>query len=147
MVFRHDTAPGRLALGRRIAALCRERRLYLVVAGDARLAATLHAGLHLRGGRRGVLRLPCLVTASVHNAVELARARRAGAMLLFISPVNATKSHAGAQVLGAAGWRRLARLAPRGHRAALGGIDGRSIRALGQGCAAAGAIEAFYFNV
>jgi len=146
VVFRHDAAPDRAALGRRIAALCRARRLRLVVAGDARLAASLHAGLHLRGGRRGVMPLPPLVTASAHNPPELARARRAGAVLVFISPVFVTKSHIGAPVLGAAGWRRLAWLAGRTCSAALGGIDGRRIRTLGSACTAAGAIEAFYYK-
>ena len=144
VVFRHDSAPNRLALGRRVAALCRVRRLTLVVAGDARLAAALHAGLHLRGGRRGVLRLPGFVTSSAHNAAELARARRVGVDMLFISPVFVTKSHANAALLGARGWRRLARLAGRTSPAALGGIDGCSIRALGPFCAAAGAMEAFF---
>ncbi len=144
VVFRHDAAPNRLALGREIAALCRARRLVLVVAGDAHLAARLHAGLHLRGGRRGVLRLPRLVTASAHDAAELVRAKRAGAGLVFISPVHETKSHSGAPVLGAAGWRRLARLAGATNAAALGGISGQTIRALGKACAAVGAIEAFF---
>ncbi len=144
VVFRHDADPNREALARKIAALCRARHLTLVVAGDARLAARLQAGLHRRGGRRGVLVLPALVTASAHNAQELLRARRAGATLLFISPVYATRSHPGAAVLGPAGWRRLARLAGRQKSAALGGITGQSLRALGPFCAAAGAIEAFF---
>ena len=144
VVFRHDAAPNRLALGRRIASLCRARRLALVVAGDARLAARLHAGLHLRAGRRGILLQPSLVTASAHDAVELLRARRAGAGLVFCSPVFVTKSHIGAPVLGAAGWRRLARLARGTSVAALGGITGKTIRALGASCAAAGGIEAFF---
>ena len=144
VVFRHDAAPNRLALGRGIAALCRARRLVLVVAGDARLAARLKAGLHLRGGRRGVLPLPRLVTASAHDEAQLLRARRAGAGLVFCSPVYATKSHPGAAVLGPLGWRRLAGLGSGTSVAALGGITGRSIRALGADCAAAGAIEAFF---
>jgi thiamine-phosphate pyrophosphorylase len=144
VVFRHDAAPNRLALGREIAALCRARRLVLVVAGDAQLAARLQAGLHLRAGRRGILRRPGLVTASAHDAAELVRARRAGAGLVFISPVHVTKSHSGAPVLGAAGWRRLARLAGGTSTAALGGITGATIRGLGPACAAAAAIEAFF---
>jgi thiamine-phosphate pyrophosphorylase len=143
VVFRHDAAMGRAALGRRIAFICRARRLVLVVAGDARLAASLKAGLHLRGGRRGVQKLPALVTASVHNPLELARARRAGAELLFISPVFQTKSHIGAAGLGARGWSRLAQLAGGRTAAALGGISGKRVRALGRACVAAGAIEAF----
>jgi thiamine-phosphate pyrophosphorylase len=144
VVLRHDADPNRLALGRRIAAICRARRITLVVAGDARLASALHAGLHLRGGRRGWLAPRGLITASVHSAAELSRARRAGAKLLFISPVNVTKSHTDARVLGALGWRRHAARAGPVNTAALGGINGRTIRALGPACAAAGAIEAFF---
>ncbi|HVZ07674.1 thiamine phosphate synthase [Rhodopila sp.] len=51
IVLRHDAAPDRQALGQDLARICRTRRLVLVVAGDARLAARLHAGLHLRAGR------------------------------------------------------------------------------------------------
>jgi thiamine-phosphate pyrophosphorylase len=144
VVFRHDDAPDRAALGRRIAALCRVRRLMLVVAGDARLAARLQAGLHLRGGRRGAMKLPRLVTASAHDVREVARARRAGVHLLFISPVYVTKSHIGAPILRPAGWRRLVRRAGARCSAALGGIDGHTIRGLGPDCVAAGAIEAFF---
>lgn len=145
VVFRHDAAPDRLALGCRIAAICRERRLMLVVAGDARLAARLRAGLHLRGGRRGGgAKMPGFVTASAHDSAQLRRARRAGAKMVFISPVYVTKSHMGAAVLGAAGWRRLARLAGGASTAALGGMTGATIRTLGPSCTAAGGIEAFF---
>jgi thiamine-phosphate pyrophosphorylase len=51
VVLRHDADPDRLRLGRDLARICRQRRLILVVAGDARLAAALRAGVHLRRGR------------------------------------------------------------------------------------------------
>ena len=143
VVFRHDGAPARLALGLAIARLCRERRLWLVVAGDARLAARLHAGWHMRGGRMlAPRRHPDRATASAHNAADLRRARRAGAALAFLSPVFATASHSGAAGLGVARW---AALAQRGGLAvaALGGIDGRSARRLPRRvCAGVGAIGA-----
>ncbi len=95
VVLRHDGEPGRLALGRDLARICRARRLTLVVAGDARLAAALGAGLHLRGGRwPGPVRpRRGLVSSSAHGSAELHRARRAGADLVFLSPVFATASH------------------------------------------------------
>ncbi|HUM08895.1 MAG TPA: thiamine phosphate synthase [Acidocella sp.] len=143
VVFRHDDAPGRASLGRQVARLCRARRLALVVAGDARLAAALGAGLHLRGGRQaGWIKPPRLRTASVHNAAQAVRARRAGVAAAFISPVFATASHPGAGVLGPLGWRRLARFIRPIRRFALGGISGANIRALGRDCAGTGAIEA-----
>jgi thiamine-phosphate pyrophosphorylase len=144
VVLRHDGAADRAALGRDLARLCRARRLPLVVAGDVRLAASLRAGVHLRAGRwRGAVRpRRGPVTSSAHDGAELIRARRAGAMLVFLSPAFPTSSHPEAAALGPLSWARLARGAgiP---VAALGGIDGRSARRLGRRpCAAAGAIGA-----
>src|SRR4029077_3608108 len=83
VVLRHDGEPGRAALGRDLARICRARRLALVVAGDPRLAAALGAGVHLRAGRwPGVpFRHRGLITSSAHSLLDLRRARRAGAAL------------------------------------------------------------------
>jgi thiamine-phosphate pyrophosphorylase len=149
VVLRHDGEPGRAALGRDLARICRERRLVLVVAGDVRLAAALSAGVHLRSGRwSGPARPGCLrarnrlVTSSAHDPADLRRAARAGAALAFLSPVFATASHPGAPALGPVRWTRFAGAArlPVG---ALGGIDGLRIRRLpARVCAAIGAIGA-----
>jgi thiamine-phosphate pyrophosphorylase len=144
VVLRHDGEPGREALGRDLARICRARRLALVVAGDARLAAALGAGIHLRSGR-----WPCharrtkgLITSSAHGPADLRRAARAGAALAFLAPVFATASHPGASVLGPARWARMVRSA-RLPVAALGGIDGASARRLpATVCRAIGAIGA-----
>ena len=144
VVYRHDDTPERAQLGLALARLCRARRISLVVAGDVRLAARLGAGVHLRGGRWPGAARPRrgLCTASAHNQPELARARRMGARVVFISPVFATRSHPGASGLGAYGFRRLARAAP-GHMAcALGGVNGGNVRRLGKTCRGVGAIEA-----
>ncbi len=149
VVFRHDGDPGcselgRAELGRALALLCRARGLPLVVAGDWRLAAALRAGLHLRGGRKPAHapRWRGLVTSSAHGAAEIRRARQAGARVVFLSPAFATASHPGAEPLGPARWGRLAGRG--GHSAAaLGGIDGETIRRLPRRiCAGAGAIGA-----
>ncbi|WP_333489954.1 thiamine phosphate synthase [Acidocella sp. MX-AZ03] len=58
VVLRHDQDPDRARLARRVAKICRARRLALIIAGDARLAASLKAGLHLRGGAGGCVRIP-----------------------------------------------------------------------------------------
>lgn len=145
VVFRHDGAPDRAALARRLRAICRARRLVLVVAGDAKLALALQAGLHLRGGARPDLtRLPrhALRTASVHDARELRRARNNAANIVFVSPAFPTRSHPGAAALGAYRWRQLARRAAPAKAYALGGVDGTSARRLGAICAGAGAIDA-----
>jgi thiamine-phosphate pyrophosphorylase len=149
VVLRHDGEPGRAALGRDLARLCRARRLRLVVAGDPGLAAALGAGVHLRGGRwpagAPVLarrRVGALVTSSAHGVAELRRAARAGADLAFLSPAFATGSHPNARVLGSLRWGRFARGAGLAV-AALGGIGGATVRRLPRGlCRAVGAIEA-----
>jgi thiamine-phosphate pyrophosphorylase len=127
VVFRHDGAPGRAALARQVAALCRARGLALTVAGDWRLAASLRAGVHCRGGARPPRALPggVVITASAHTPAELLRARRTGATVIFVSPVFPTPSHPGARALGPA---LFARLVKRGGAAALGGINGATAR-------------------
>jgi thiamine-phosphate pyrophosphorylase len=142
VVLRHDSEPGRAALGRALARVCRARRLVLVVAGDTRLAAALHAGVHLRGGRwpdprrrRGTL-----VTSSAHGPADLWRARAAGARLAFLSPAFPTLSHPGTKALGPVRWNRLARTSPI-PVAALGGVDGSNVHRL-RWCRAVGAIGA-----
>lgn len=147
VVFRHDGAADRAALGRALAATCRARRLPFVVAGDARLAARLKGGLHLRHGywqkgwgQKG--RAKCrLVTASAHNRAELVRAGRMGVGLVFLGPAFVTASHKGQSALEAVRWNALARCA-RSPVAAIGGITGRSIRRLPRAvaCGAIGAL-------
>ena len=130
IVFRHDDHPDRAVIGRALAAICRDRRIALVVAGDPELAAALGAGEHLRGGRRDAHHRPRWpVTSSAHGFADLVSARRARADLVFLSPAFATASHPGAPSLGAVRWAGLARRAG-GAVAALGGMDGFSARRL-----------------
>jgi thiamine-phosphate pyrophosphorylase len=144
IVLRHDGEPGRAALGRDLARICRARRLALVVAGDTRLAAALGAGVHLRAGRWPCVlrRRHLLITSSAHNRADLLRAHRAGAGLAFLSPAFPTLSHPGDAALGSVRWTHLARTA-RLPVAALGGIDGAGVRRLPRHiCRAVGAIGA-----
>jgi thiamine-phosphate pyrophosphorylase len=144
VVLRHDGEPERAALGRDLARICRTRHLALVVAGDVRLAAALGAGVHLRAGRwpSVVRRRGCLITSSAHGPADLRCTRLAGAELAFLSPVFATASHPGAPALGPVRWVRWARTASL-PVAALGGIDGASVRRLSlRHCQAVGAIGA-----
>jgi thiamine-phosphate pyrophosphorylase len=142
VVLRDDGLPGRRALARALARICRARRLPLAVAGDWRLAAAVGAGLHLRAGRRPgtAPRWLPVHTSSAHGVADLQRARRAGAAAVFLSPVFATQSHPGAPALGAVRWAGLARRA--GGALALGGIDGRTAARLPRWCGGAGAIGA-----
>ena len=143
VVLRHDGEPGRAALGRDLARICRARRLVLVVAGDVRLAAALGAGVHLRSGRwPGVLRRAGPNTSSAHSEADLVRAWRAGAALAFLSPAFPTPSHPDAPALGPVRWTRIARTTGLAV-AALGGVDGGTIRRLPRRlCRAIGAIGA-----
>jgi thiamine-phosphate pyrophosphorylase len=167
VVLRHDDHPDRPALARDLAQICRERRLILVVAGDVRLAAAVGAGMHLRAGRwpggqrtgpsrhGGGARSPfgrgAMVTSSAHGLPDLRRARKAGASLVFLSPVFPTASHTGVSGLGPLRWAAMVRRARHvGPGAvaigALGGVDGRSLKhiPMGMRCAigAIGALSA-----
>ena len=122
VVFRHYGIAGdeRRALFTRLRSACRGRGLTLVVAGAPLPGAD---GVHNRRGSG-------LRTASVHNLRELKAAERAGAHLVFLSPVFATRSHPGRKTLGP---RRFALLA---HQAkvpviALGGMDAQRFRSVG----------------
>jgi thiamine-phosphate pyrophosphorylase len=137
VVLRHDRHPDRAAIGQDLARICRARRLVLVVAGDVRLAAALRAGVHLRAGRwPGPLRRPGMATSSAHSIADLRRADAAGARLVFLSPAFPTASHIGAPGLGPLRWGLAARAAAAGaastpiELAALGGVDGRSVKRL-----------------
>jgi thiamine-phosphate pyrophosphorylase len=142
VVFRHDALPGRAALARQVADVCRARGLALTVAGDWRLAQALGAGVHLRRGerpprcrKRGVW-----VTASAHSCREL-RAAKLHTALVFLSPVWPTPSHPGAAGLGVSRWSRLA--VHGGGALALGGVNGWTVRRLPRALAlGAGAIAA-----
>ena len=112
VVFRHDGVPDRAKLALQVAKLCRKRRLRLVVAGDARLAARIGAGCHLRKGSwEGHFRPRGLLTSSAHDIAELRMARQAGAQIIFLSPVFSTASHPGGRPLGALRWANMAKSA------------------------------------
>ncbi|MGI4798220.1 MAG: hypothetical protein ACRYG8_30085 [Janthinobacterium lividum] len=134
VVFRHDGVAGRAGLLRKVSAVCRRRRLVLVVAGAGGVPAG--AGRHLREGRGSGGR-----TSSAHGRAGLVRARRAGVALVFVSPAFPTASHPGARGLGPVRWGRLTRQAGV-CVAALGGVDGASVRRLPRWAVAVGAIGA-----
>ena len=113
----------------------------MVLAGGAGLAFSLGVGVHLREGRGRPRR--GLATSSAHGAPGLVRAGRAGVGLVFLSPAFATASHAGAPGLGPSRWLGLRRrVKPGVCVAALGGIDGNTVRRLGRRLGAVGAIGA-----
>lgn len=92
IIFRHYATPqpARLELFKQVRRAARRKGLILVVAGHP-----LGRGPIDRHGRlRGAL------TAPVHSRIEAVAAARAGAALLFVSPVHPTRSHPGAPALG-----------------------------------------------
>lgn len=119
VVFRHHATPAaaRRRLFAGVARACRARRLVLVAAGGERL------GRGPTHGRRGSLTWPA------HDRRQGIAAVRAGARVVFVSPVFATRSHPGAPALGpvrAAGVARGLAVV----RIALGGMDARRFRRL-----------------
>lgn len=122
VVFRHYRTPPaeRRRLFRRVAAVAKARGLVLVRAGEGPLGA--EAGTH---GRRG----GGLVTWPAHDRTEALRAVRAGADLLFVSPLFSTRSHPDAPALGPVKARRTVAGLPV-RAVALGGVTPARGRAL-----------------
>lgn len=120
VVFRHHATPAaeRRRIHARVRRIAIARRLTLVVAGSMGLAGN---GIHGARVGRGLRTWPA------HDRREAIAGARAGADLLFVSPVHPTRSHPGAPVLGP---RRAAQIG-RGLGAAmiaLGGMDARRFR-------------------
>jgi thiamine-phosphate pyrophosphorylase len=142
IVFRHYSLADadRRALFDRVRRVARRRAMVLLLAGSAATAQAWGAdGSHGRGrGRRGGLR-----SAPVHDAAELRAAERAGADLLFLSPVFPTRSHPNVEPLGEPGFARLARMTDL-PVIALGGMDAvRGRRLQARGAYGWAAIDAF----
>jgi thiamine-phosphate pyrophosphorylase len=97
IVFRHYSldSKARQKLFLSVSALARRHR-HIVVVGGPPIAAPVW----LKEGRHG--RIRGAVTAPVHSRREALAAERAGARLLFVSPIFATPSHPGAPTLGRA---------------------------------------------
>lgn len=86
------------------------------------LVRAAHPGVLLLGGDTGLAerwgadgshgRHPRATTAPAHDLAEIRAAEAAGAALIFVSPVFATRSHPQARPLGAAGFAALARQTP-----------------------------------
>jgi thiamine-phosphate pyrophosphorylase len=142
IILRHyRTAPAeRRALFEALRAIARRRRLLLMLAGPAAHAAGWRAdGWHGRDPRRAAR--PLLHSAPAHDAREVQAARRAGADLLFLSPLCPTRSHPGARALGRARFAALARQADMPVMA-LGGVRPAHRRGLsGLGARGWGAID------
>lgn len=136
IILRHYDDPRRASVAHSLAALCRQRRLIFLVAGDPVLAAAVQAdGLHLPAhlvGRLGWRRRRpgWLVTAAAHSPAGLFAAAEAGADAAILAPVFASPSRQ-SPILGPLRFAALA-----GASAlpiyALGGVTARGARRLGR---------------
>ena len=114
VMFRHlvTDEPLRSAIFRRVVNIARRRRLVLVTTDEKRPAILMHRA---------------------HSLREASAARRAGADLVFVSPVYATRTHPNARPLGPLRAAAIARAA-RVPAIALGGMTRarfRRLKALG----------------
>ena len=126
IIFRHYSLPEaeRRALFERVGSASAGRHL-LLLAGPAGQASAWGAdGSHGRGPGEG------LRTAPAHDLAEIRAAEEAGAALVFLSPVFATRSHPDAPVLGPAKFEALARQTDL-PVIALGGMDRERFAGLG----------------
>jgi thiamine-phosphate pyrophosphorylase len=114
LIYRHFGAADRLREGRRLALLCRRAHRTFLVSDDWGLARRLPcSGIHfpekrlraLAGRRR---RRGWLFSASAHSWRGVVQARRAGADLVFLSPVFATRSAGAGRPIGPYGLRSIA---------------------------------------
>lgn len=151
VIVRHTEDRARAALARRILPSAHRLGLKVLYAGDVRTALRLGCdGVHLSeaAARRGPPRVRSphrafLITAAAHDRLGLWHAARAGANMIFLSPVFATRSHPNARPWGPLRFARLARTNPRAV-VALGGISHENSRRLALGPAyGLAAIEAW----
>lgn len=134
MVFRAFGAAHAEAQGRRLLAICRARRLRLLVGADARLAARIGAdGVHLperlAHRARALSRPGWIVTAAAHSRIAAHRALAAGADAAVISAVFPSNSPSAGAPIGPLRLAAMARALP-GPAYALGGVTNETARRL-----------------
>ena len=143
IVFRHHATElaRRRAMFELVARIARRKRLVLVRAGAERLGRR-EAGVH--GDVRGFH--PGLRSRPAHSRAQAIAAKRAGAHIVFISPVYPTRSHPGARSQGPLRAAAIARCLGL-KTIALGGMDARRFAGLrGLGFHGWAAIDAWLPN-
>ena len=122
VILRHYDDPERAGLARELLAICRPKKIPLLVAGDARLARAIGAdGLHLPedmlahglGYWRAWQGPGTLLCVAAHSPKSLNKAAAAAADFALLSPVFQTKSHPDSRAIGIhrfASWASNARL-------------------------------------
>jgi thiamine-phosphate pyrophosphorylase len=121
IVFRHYHTPAaaRKSLFRQVKRIARANGNKLLLADSPAKAQAWGAdGAHCtkgRGGKKGCRKIAnkrLTISRPVHNVKERRAALAAGADLIFVSPVFATRSHPGETYLGKAGFAHLAHSCP-----------------------------------
>jgi thiamine-phosphate pyrophosphorylase len=129
VIYRHYGAKDRFETGRRLAAICRRRRLTLLVSADPRLAKRIRAdGVHWPEAMLGGVRAShptWIETASAHSPRAIGRALKFGADAAILSAVFASASPSAGAPIGPLRFRELARSAPLPVYA-LGGVTHRN---------------------
>jgi thiamine-phosphate pyrophosphorylase len=126
VIYRHFGAHDRFTVGAKLARICRQRGLILLVSADPALAASINAdGVHwpearLRGVRKRSPRF--IETASAHSRAGIARARTLGLDAALFSTVFPSRSPSAGRAIGALRFRLIARVA-RLPVYALGGVN------------------------
>lgn len=145
VVYRHFGAPDRARTARRLAGVCKSRRLTLLIAADPELAHRVGAaGVHWpeRLLPRARVAGPRLVTVAAHSAEAVTRAAAFGADACVLSPVFETRSARSGAPLGLFRASQIARAAPL-PVIALGGVTARTARRMaGRGFAGLAAVAA-----
>ena len=111
VLFRHYGIPDRKILAKKLSEVCRQRNLFLWVAGDVVLARTVGAhGLHLPEfmARRSRPLVPTgmKVTAAAHSYAAIRRAEVMGADAVLVSPIFSSQSHPDCTALGPGTFRQ-----------------------------------------
>lgn len=127
VVFRHYRTPDRRRLYERVRAVCRRRRLLLLLAGSPASAVAWRAdGAHGASPHRRASR-PLVRSRPCHGKRALVAGRDAD--VRFVSPLFPTRSHPGAAALGRVRAGLLVR-DESGALVALGGMTARRARTL-----------------
>ena len=153
VILRHYNVPDRAGLARELLAICRPKKIPLIIAGDVRLAKAIGAdGLHLPedmlshrlGHWRKWLSPENFLSVAAHSPKALRKAAAASANFALLSPIFQTKSHPESRAIGInrfANWTTNAPLPVY----ALGGVthqhEGRILATGAAGWAAIGAFS------
>lgn len=110
VILRHYEDPNRYEIFKNLSRICRRRGLILINAGTDNFL-NCHGRYYGKPPKNWLLNnRKAMAIISVHNARELAQARRHKADQLLISPLFATRSHKGERPLGVLAFRRLAEM-------------------------------------